>query len=113
MSEPAKNWISSLWPEDASLNDHLRSLRGVVEILDEYVENRWQDGKHEGLLLVGRSITQATNAIEARIGRLVCNGKIGRDEVHPRREGASEETGQQSALTRDSLDIFDSEGGII
>jgi hypothetical protein len=112
MSEPAKNWISTSWLEGASLRDDLRSLRGEAEILDALVENSWQaqDGKYEGLLLMGRTINQATNAIEARLEGLAVAGNIGRDKIlRPCRTDTAEEK-NQPARTRAKLHSLDSEG---
>jgi hypothetical protein len=65
MSEPAKKpWVSERWPSDAKPYDHIRSLQGVAEILEEYIESRWQEGGHLGLEVLSKTIRQAAQALD-------------------------------------------------
>jgi hypothetical protein len=63
MAKPTKNWVSPWWPADARPYDHYRSLLGVAEILEEYIQTRWEDGGHLGLEVLAKTIRQSASAL--------------------------------------------------
>ena len=60
-----RRWVSEYWPEDARPYDHLRSLIGVADILEEYIHSRWEKGEYLGLEVPSKTIRQATNGLDA------------------------------------------------
>jgi hypothetical protein len=71
-----KPWVSERWPADAEPYDHIRSLQGVAEILEEYIQTRWEVGGHLGLEVLSKTIRQAAGALDERfnISERVCQG---------------------------------------
>ena len=62
MSKPP--WVSHRWPDEAEPYDHFRSLLGVAEILEEYIQTRWEDGNHLGLEVLAKTIRQSANVLD-------------------------------------------------
>jgi hypothetical protein len=54
----------SPWPDDAGPYDHYRSLLGVAEILEEYIQTRWESSGHLGLEVLAKTIRQSANALD-------------------------------------------------
>ena len=75
MSEK-RAWVSPDWPEDAAPYDHIRSRYGVLEIFEEYIGNRWENGGHNGLIVLGQTIRHAANAFDSYLEGLERKGLI-------------------------------------
>ena len=73
----SKRWVSANWPEQATPYDHIRSLMGVGEILEEFIQSRWEDGDYLGLEVLPKTINQSTSALNEYLESLAAGGGDG------------------------------------
>ena len=70
----SKRWVSADWPNQVTPYDHIRSLMGVGEILEEFIQSRWEDGDYLGLEVLAKTINQSTSALNEYLEGLAAGG---------------------------------------